>query len=227
MALILVEDFTADEFDDGGWVETVETGCTGDGNATPPGTPPPQAGIRCYQATALTSGAAENDAYAVNDHGSQVDPSYARAYIYWSDNSLDNAGYFSAFSLGEAGVGTACVIYLYNSSGTPLALWYSYYSGALNYKGSSAFELNTWHRIEFKYDVGGNSYDFRQNGSPVFSGTLPAATLSVDSIVIGIGSITDSPGGGATTYTDLVKWGSDGWFGPSKLVDRYYRTLRV
>ena len=91
-------------------------------------------------------------------------------------------------------------------------LRYGYYSsGSVTFTTVAGISIDTWYRIEFKYDIDGNLWDWRIDGVSQNNGALSAATRTPQKLRIGCAGSTAA--GGVDTVLDEVAWRDDDWPG--------------
>lgn len=208
-ARLLDESFEGTGYEES-WTEVVNTGNTLDEDATIPGVPPSGAGSECVQAI-VTDATTNNDTYAYQTIGNRS-TSYVRGYIY-----LDQEGFSDGQSLST--------LELYNSANARVAglligqvggdviLKFQYYSGGnmRSTAGGVSLALDTWYRVEYKYDVAGLAWEIRIDGSTKASGSLADLTRTPDRMLVGI--FGNSGTASTTLYTDLAVWDDSTWIG--------------
>ena len=206
MALLLKENFEGASYDNAGWIEIAETGCTVVENSAIPGTKP---NIFC-DAQCLTCAnvdATNNNAYSYWTNASNQDISYIGGYIYIASEGMADgqlAGYMFGL-LNDGGLVTA-MVYPYQAAGGQLQLWLAYYSGgAIAYdQGLSPFAVGTWYYAEIKYDVTNLAWQWWIDGVSQGSGALTAATR-VQRIIL-TGFLSGNPSAANSVSFDYVRW---------------------
>jgi len=210
MARIIDENFEGTGYEES-WSETVDTGCTLDEDASIPGTHPPGAGSQCAKAIVLNATA--NDAWAEQIKTAQ-NISYCRVYIYVAEEGFADGNIAVIGRIGAA-AGVSASISIGQNSGV-LQMRFSYYSsGAIQSTAWITISLNTWYRIEWRYDITNLLWAWRIDGITQHSGSLVAATRTPDRMLFGIGGHTGAAQ--TTVYEDLVVWGDTTWIGAETL----------
>lgn len=191
------------------WTETIDSGCILDEDAAVPGTPPPDAGSECLKA--VVANATNNLAYAIQ---AKADPniSYIRGYLYLDEEGLSANQYFVTLALYNYQPAVVARV-LVGEIGGAYKLRFEYYSnGALRTSWPDVtISMDTWYRVEYKYDLTYSDWEFRVDGATISSGSLQAPTLTPRTLVTGILNSTASLT--TTLYTDLVVWDTSEWPG--------------
>lgn len=230
MARIVDENFEGTGYEET-WAETVNAGCTLDEDSTIPGTPPTGAGSQCLK-TIIVDGTSES-AYALQTKTNQ-NISYIRAYIYCSQEGLADTFALRLAALYNSADALVARIIIIQVSGA-LKFNYQYYSGgALQSATAVNMSLNTWYRVEYKYDITNMLWEWQIDGVSQGSGSLSAATLTPDRIVTGIRTVAGNPTQ-STVYTDLVVWDDATWPGAESaggglsipVAMKHYKDMRV
>jgi len=166
---ILGESFEGPGYEEETWTETVGFNCTLDEDHTPiPGTGPPEAGSECLRAVSGISG---YQAKAERDCGTPHPITYTTFYflveaeglLYDQRKSIgymtDNAGGHAwGFGLYQDSTQLKFNVYLYNN-GTWIQGFYD-------------ISLNTWYKVDVKYDTVSDTWALQLNGTSVGSGSL-------------------------------------------------------
>ncbi|HDY67754.1 MAG TPA: hypothetical protein ENH85_08185 [Candidatus Scalindua sp.] len=209
MARIIDENFEGTGYEET-WAETIDAGCTLDEDSVLPGSAPYPvgAGSQCLKAIVLDATYA--DAYALQTKTNQ-NISYIRGYVYLSEEGLADNQYFYSFVLADGASAVVSRIQIAQISGV-LNVRFSYYSNsAIQNTAFTNISLNTWYRIEYKYDITNLLWEWRINGVLRNSGSLVANTRTPQKLLIGIQfniGVAQS-----TLYTDLVVWDDAAWVG--------------
>lgn len=188
------------------WAETVTAGNTLDENSVIPGTPPIGAGSQCLKAI-FVAGAAF--AYALQIKTNQ-NINYVRNYLYMSEEGLNNNQIVNQMQLLDSAGLAASSIQFIQTAGA-LNLRFQYYSGGASQNTAEVgVSLNTWYRVEYKYDVTNMLWEWELDGVSQASGALSAATKTPNRMRIG-GSSNGSAQ--STVYNDLAVWDNTNWVG--------------
>jgi hypothetical protein len=131
------------------WAETVTTGCSLDPDFVIPGTPPTGAGYQQLQSISAETG---YKAFSTMDYGSELSKTFTRIYLYVEDEGLANNNKKTIGALRDNADNNVFIFRLYKSSGQLQFNLRVYNNDAWNDYYANIF-LNTWHRIEVKYDA--------------------------------------------------------------------------
>lgn len=192
------------------WAETIDTNCTLDEDSTPlPGTAPNGAGSYCLKA--ITENATNRIARALRTVSSDQDISYIRGYVYLDVEGMDNLQKIDTLMLASNSNKFVACPRIAQIAGA-LKIQFRYYSnGAENVTAFVNFSLDTWHRIEYKYDITNLAWSWKMDGVVQHSGSLQATMNTPRKLLVGIISCTGTAG--ATMMTDLVAWDDTDWLG--------------
>jgi hypothetical protein len=199
-------------YDEAGWTEVIDAGCTLDENAAPiPGTPPTDLGGECFKTIVLNT--TSNDSYAYQTKTGQ-NISYVQGYLYLDEEGLNDGQLLVTLGLYDASQLRVAAVEI-GQSGGQVALRLSYWSnGVLNYTGLLAIALDTWYEVEFKYDVTNLLWEIRINGVTKASGPLVAPIRTPSTLLVGVLGYQGT-GGQATLCTDLAAWDDSDWPEPT------------
>jgi len=164
----------SESFEGGGyeeaWSENIGANCDLDEDSAIPGTPPVDFGSECLKSVSDDTG---YKARADLDHGIEQPRTFTTFYCYVEAESLDgdeekNIGVF----VDNAG-NTVAIFRLFESTEGDLKFRVRRYNngGFANYD-SGAISLNTWYKVQFKYDDTENTWQWRVDGALQGSGDL-------------------------------------------------------
>jgi hypothetical protein len=196
------ETFEASEFDNVWDVETVDSGCTSDGDSAGPG------GLygsstKCYL-TITANDTTGDDSYVAEDWGSEEATVYVTMHVYLDAEDFgnnENVSILLNYTGASAPVMTLTII----QSANKLYLQPYYYdNGSLQTGTASEISLDTWYTVEMKYDRTGTEYQFKVDGSTVQTVTLTGALVRIQ--IIYIGQVASTSTNGNTLYLDAVEW---------------------
>lgn len=198
-------------YDEAGWAEVADAGCTLDENTTAiPGTPPVDLGNECLKSTVLNT--TSNDAYSYLTKTDQ-NISYVQGFIYLDEEGLDNGQLFTTLGLYDSSQLRVAAVEIGQSGGAG-GLRFTYWSnGVLNYTGLTPFALDTWYEVEYKYDITNLLWEIRINGVTKASGPLETPIRTPRTLLTGVLGYGGTVGQ-ATLYSDLVVWDDDNWPDP-------------
>lgn len=133
-------------------------------------TPPTGAGSECLQSVSSTSG---YNAYATRDLGSVQPKTFTRFYVYIEAEGLATSSDKDIITLEDNGGNNVIIFRLRKGSGGNLKFRLRLYNngGWTNYI-STAISLNTWYKIDIKYDNVNNTWQWRLDGVSQDSGSL-------------------------------------------------------
>jgi hypothetical protein len=147
-------------YDDGPWTETGDP----DEDSVLP-SPLPGAGSQCMKSS-VTAG---TQAFAKLDHGAEIKNTLTSFYLYVEDAQGFSGGSYKPIAIFENAGGANVILLrlyyvdadqlqfnlrIYNDSG-----WQNYF-----YPDTGYISLNTWYKIEIKYDDNNNAWEWRVNG---------------------------------------------------------------
>jgi hypothetical protein len=153
------------------WTENIGTNCILNEDYSPiPGTPPVDFGSQCLQSVSNSTG---YEARADFVYGSQQSKTFTTFYVYVGAESLGSNDNKNIGALIDSGGNSAIDFRLFQGSAGNLKFRFRLYNDGLstNYN-STAISLNTWYKIEIKYDDTGDTWGWKVNGTTQNSGTL-------------------------------------------------------
>ncbi len=202
MAIILAESFEWTGYE-GSWIETVSPGCTLNPDSSIPTPVPNGAGSQCLRATTVNA----NDNANANQIINNQNISYVRTFIYLT--SMDSGSVASVIRLITSFGAVVAGIQMQFSSPN-YQLRFQYYSeDALNATAWVNIALNTWYRIEFRYDITNMLWSWRINGTSQHSGSLGVTIRTPNQFRIGIMTGASN----TNIYHDLAAWDDAAWVG--------------
>jgi hypothetical protein len=215
-ARVIEEGFESPGYE-GAWTEAIDPYCRIDDAFAPiPGTPPAGAGSYCMEG--YTQNNYYNEAYAYQA-GSPQNISYVRAYIYVDYEGFSNGQLVSLTQLYNAGQNRCAGIQIGQSGGS-LAIRGAYYDSGEKYTDIVSISLDTWYRVEFKYDIANSKWEFRLydgNESLQYSHTDNALGATRIPSVLATGMMHHSGSGATRVLTDLVAWDNATWVGTESI----------
>ncbi len=152
------------------WSENIGDNCDLDEDALVPGTPPVDLGSQCLKSV---SGDPGYKAVAALDYGIEKARTFTTFYCYVEAESLGadeekNIGVFV-----DNGGNTVAILRLFEDSVGDLKFRIRRYNnGGFGNYDSQAVSLNSWHKIQFKYDDSENTWEWRLDGALQGSGDL-------------------------------------------------------
>jgi hypothetical protein len=153
------------------WTENIGTGCILNEDYSPiPGTPPVDFGSQCLQSVSNSTG---YKARADLVYGTQQAKTFTTFYVYIGSEGLGLGDDKNIGGLIDGGGSSAVVFRLRKGTGGNLKFRFRLYNNgtSTNYN-SSEISLNTWYKIETKYDDTNNTWEWKVNGVTQDSGTL-------------------------------------------------------
>jgi len=141
--------------------------------------------------------------------------SYLHQYLYVDFVGLADTEEFKTLQVLDSSDNVAAYIRIYDDSGTLKYDFYCY-DGSLAAKVTGqTLSLQGWYEFEYKYDIDGEAWELRLDGTSVGNGSITGATRTPRKVRTGIIGCT----GSSTTrvYIDKVVWRTDTWTGVSKL----------
>lgn len=192
------------------WTETIHTNCTLDEDSTPlPGTAPNGAGSQCLKA--IVANETNNVARTATQIAANQSISYIRGYVYLDVAGLENLEQILTLSLYSVSNKFVAGIRIGQVAGA-LKIRFQYWSaGAERQTAYVNFSLDTWHRIEYKYDITNLAWAWKVDGVVQHSGLLQATMNTPRKLFAGI--IYCATPEGVTMMTDLVAWDTTDWVG--------------
>lgn len=202
---------------DNTWSELVDDFCTLNEDASVPGSPTDPLGLECLYSYVEGAG---DSARASHTLGSTYDTIYARFYLYVDTLGCIDGGAETTlvFYVADAGINIAVGVYIEEHTdlvGTPIIRILFYSDGALQVEDDKTIAVDTWYRVEFKYDTVGMSYEWRVDGNTEESGSL-VGTIVDDIQIIRAGN--DNHGGSLPqeVYIDEVVIDGSNWPGAAE-----------
>jgi hypothetical protein len=167
-------------------------------DAAIPGTPPAGAGSECLQSIASSSG---YNAYATRDLGSEQTKTYTRFYVYVEAEGLLASTDKDIGILEDSGGNDAIIFRLRKGSSGNLRFRLSLYNNGWKNYNSTLISLNTWYKIDIKYDDASNTWQWRLDGVSQTSGSLTGThRTGIQKWNFGVQNQSRT----ATVYFDLV-----------------------
>jgi hypothetical protein len=194
-----------DGYDDAPWTETVDNitcpNCILDPDSAMPGTTlPPNAGSECLKAV---SAGPDYIAYTTIDYGLEQSKTFTSFYLYVEEEDLvENSGkYIAAFQ--DSADNYVFTFRLYRLSGQLLFNLRIYNNGAMvDYGFNAVVSLNTWHKIDIKYDNTNDTWEWKFDGVVQDSGGLTGSHYTgLQKWFLGFADMTQQQTG--TIYFDL------------------------
>lgn len=217
MTRLFDEQFESVGYDEPWGAETVDAGCTLDED-TNTNNPifPNSWGRRCLKADVV--GATGNDAYVVNNavFPADVPDTWSRIEIIATNNGLDTAGNSAQFF--EARDSSDVILYRFqmiNNGGVHRVKCLAYLDGtATNYFSDNAIALNKMYRVEVKFNVTADEFEWRIDGViQDAAGLLAGHGAGFERIArFGLSSVTATKD--YTIYIDNFAIDDAGWIGP-------------
>jgi len=168
-------------------------------------TPTPPEGSQCMMAE-VTSGSA--NAYITRSRVN-AKTSFVHQHLYVDAEGLADTEEFKTLQVLDSSDNIAAYIRIYDDSGTLKYDFYCY-DGSLTAKVTGqTLSLQTWYEFEYKYDIDGEAWELRLDGSSVDSGSIGGATRTPRKVSTGIIGCTGS--GTTRVYIDDVVWRTDNW----------------
>jgi hypothetical protein len=157
-------------YDDGPWTETIGIGCTLEPDSAVPGTtPPPDAGFECLQSI---SAGTEYNAFAKLDYGSEQSKTFTRFYLYVEAEVLSNGDNKNIGILRDSSSSNVIILRLNKNSSGELRINLRLYNDGSWNNNFYNISLNTWYRIDIKYDDINNTWEWKVDGTTQNSGSL-------------------------------------------------------
>lgn len=160
------------------WSETIGSGSVVDEDSTAV-TPPTGGGSQILNIQKVSP---NYNAKTRFDMGSEQSITYSRFYVYITSEGLSNSQFHYLFRTYNGSSQNVTNLRLNQNASGELRFQYDYWNNggtslSANYPnvalGAGSISLNTWYKIELKYDATNSSVEFRVNGSTVGSaGTL-------------------------------------------------------
>jgi hypothetical protein len=191
------------------WVETVGGSSTVDEDDTStPGTPLAGSGSHCLKCEVTST---DTDAKTRNTLSGNEDIVYASVDFYATAEDFDEGEGCYILLIGDALAANVCDIQWYQSSGLKFRLQY-YSGGSINSTAGVAMSLNTWYRLEFRYDITNTAWSWYIDESLQDSGVLAAAMRTPRFMTIGIAGHS-THNGTTTAYFDQAHWNTERYMG--------------
>ena len=151
------------------WTETIGDSCILDEDSSIPGTPPVDFGSQCLQSISGSSG---YEARADLAYSSEQAYTHTTFYVYVESEDLANNEFKNIGAWLDGSGSTVAVLRLFQGSAGNLKIRLRLYnnSGYSSYN-SAAISLNTWYKVEFKYDAN-NNWEYKIDGTTRGSGSL-------------------------------------------------------
>jgi hypothetical protein len=203
-SFVIYTPFIDESFEGTGYEEfstgTVGSGCTLNPDATIPGTPPAGAGSQCLKSISAASG---YQAYALRNYGSEQTKTFTSFYLYVEAEGLNDGNSKVIGVLQDNSSNSVFILRLNQNTGQLRfnlriynnTAWNDYYYN---------ISLNTWYKIDIKYDDTTNTWQWRVNGISQTSGTLTGTHYTgIRTWNFGFGSAGQLFTG--TIYYDLIR----------------------
>jgi hypothetical protein len=184
------------------WTETVGTNCSLDEDFAIPGIPPSGAGSQCLRSVSASTG---YQAYANRNLGTEQPKTFTTFYVYVGAEGLGASTQKDICTLSDGGGNNPIIFRLFKGSAGNLRFRFRLYNngGWTNYD-STVISLNTWYKIEIKYDDTDNTWEWRLDGTTQGSGSLTVSHYTgIQSWNFGF--VTSSQQYSGTVYFDLIK----------------------
>ena len=205
MARLVDESFEAAGYEEA-WTETVGVGNTVDEDAAIPGSAPTGSGSQCLNC--ILAGTNTN-AYTLRDVGSSQAITYVRAYIYIDSWATSVAG--SEYLVIVKGAVNNLYVSMYYSAVDQYTWILGHYdNGDANIYYKNVIQLDTWYRLEAKYDGTNSLYEFKINGVTIDSGALGTPRTDSRYFYIGCNGTRTIA---ADVKFDLCAWDNANWIG--------------
>ena len=170
---IISESFEGADYEEA-WTENIGTGCTLDEDYSPiPGTPPVDFGSQCLQSVSASSG---YKARADLAYSSEQANTHTTFYVYVESEDLANSEFKNIGAWLDGSGNSVAVLRLFQGSSGNLRIRLRFYnnSGYGNYD-SAAISLDTWYKVEFRYDYTNSTWEYKIDGTTKGSGSLTGA----------------------------------------------------
>lgn len=208
MSVVVEETFEGTGYVSAGWAETVEAGCMCDEDFSQPLGGP--RGTVCLRSVVQTP--TYNDAYARLTLGANQNTAYVRFYFYLLSEGATTNQLCNVVTVRDTSNNFVAGVQFIDDSVTGKSLRFGAYRGsAVNYTGTKAISVQTWYRVEFKYDLSTNTYEWRVDGSTEAGGSLTPATRTPRKLDVGVNGSTATAG--VEVVIDEVVWDNATWPG--------------
>lgn len=203
MASIWKETFEASEFDNSYDSEVEDAGCTSDGDDAGPGSLPLAKSTKCYE-TITANDSTGNDAYIYKAWAGDESATYFTGHVYIDTHSLATGEWVIIHLMQNSATVSVYSLYFMNHVvGGLIFIIYFYNNGALEWSTSSSVSVDTWYKIQIKYDTAGD-FQFVVDDSIIQTKTLTGTVRTPRKIGLGqIGNLGDT---GNTIYWDACEW---------------------
>jgi hypothetical protein len=199
--LIINESFEGAGYQES-WTGTVGTNCSLDEDFAIPGTPPSGAGSQCLRSVSASAG---YQAYANRTLGTEQPKTFTTFYVYVGNEGLAVSTQKDICTLADGGGNNPVILRLFKGSAGNLRFRFRLYNNGVwtNYD-STVISLNTWYKIEIKYDDTDNIWECRLDGTTQGSGSLTGSHYTgIQSWNFGF--VTSGQQYSGTVYFDLIK----------------------
>ena len=188
-----------DGYDDGPWNETVDAGCTLDPDVALPGiTPPPDAGSECLQSISADTG---YTAYARLNYGSEEPKTFTGFYLYVEAEGLADGNNKLIGTFEDASNNDVFKLRLKQNAGQ-LQFNIRVYNNGSYEDYYADISLDTWYRIDIKYDDSSNTWEWKLDGVVQDGGNLTGTHYTgIQKWILGF--MTTSQDYTGTIYYDL------------------------
>ena len=167
--IIIHESFEGAGYEEA-FAENIGTSCILDENSSIPGTPPVDFGSQCLKSVSNATG---YKARADLVYGSEQIKTFTTLYVYVTSESLANSEFKNIGAWMDGSGNTAAVLRLYRGGAGNLKIRLRFYNnGSYSPYNSAAISLNTWYKVQFKYDDTSNTWEYKVNGTTRGSGSL-------------------------------------------------------
>ena len=127
-------------------------------------------------------------------------------------NALSDNHNYPIFDVQDSAYAYCWKVKIGRSGSTYSLLLDMYYNGTLNSEiDSKVINLDTWYKVDVKYDVTGTAWEWRVDGSVEGSGSLPG-TLTLGTKNIEVRTTAWNDGFATTVYVDRI-WIDDSEYG--------------
>jgi len=204
MASIWKETFEASEFDNSWDFESVEAGCTSDGDSALPAVNPLLASTKCYKT--ITADAISAKAVFLYEDLAGDKPTMAfTGWLYIDAESLANGQNVVLYQISDSSLNLVYRLYLVQVAGV-LYLTPFYWDGVLLQGTASVVTTGTWNLIQFYYSVTTAMYKFIHNFSSIQITKLAPPGLTRIPRKIYLGQFGNQGVTGCTVYWDACEW---------------------
>ena len=188
------------------WGEAVDSGCTLNEDATPPGGAPAAWGSQCLRSINTAS---NSDAYTGHTLSSAETEVYFRIECYLNAEGLGNGQSQLFFAAYDSGFSDSLRFYWDQVGGQTYITLFETHDSTVS-TSTSAISLQTFYRVELYYNGSTGDWEWKLNGTSQDSGTLSGGAPS-DIKTFFLGHSEDQRA--CDAYFDLIAVDDADWIG--------------